>query len=495
MLDELRKLFKHTSVYGAGNMLGKLVGFFMIPIYTRYLGPGDYGILELLDLSLMLTGVLMTMWMNASIVRYYYDYKDTKDKNEVVSTSLYLSIFIGIFVAALGMAWARQLSMLVLKTPSYYFLIYLVAVSFFLSSVKTVCWSYLRARQRSTLIVSLDMAMLVLLLGFNIYFIAIVKIGLIGILYSNLIASLLVTSLMTVLTLREVNLGFSAHKLRQLVTFGSPLVLTSIAAFTVNFSDRFFLQRFGSVSDVGIYALGYKFGFMLSFLLVQPFQLIWSAQMYEIDRKEHAGEIFARVFRYYGLLLIGVGLAISMLIKEVVSVIAAPSFHSAYKIVPLVTLAYIFQGMSQFFLAGLYIKKKTTYIGAIGFVSAGVNLLLNFFLIRAFLGMGGAYATALSFFFVLALTFWAAQRVHPLPAHPIRLLVPLSVAAIIYLSSTLIADLPLVFAVCVKLLLWMALPVALYLWGFFEPREIEKAKEALNLVLVRYGWRAAAQEQ
>src|SRR5215468_4525357 len=123
MLDELKKLLKHSTIYGAGNVLGKLVGFFMIPFYTHYLSPADYGTLELLDLSLSLTGLVLTMWLNASVVRHYNDFDDPKDRNQAVSTTFIFSIAIGLVVAGLGLRFSRFLSALILNTPDLHFYI------------------------------------------------------------------------------------------------------------------------------------------------------------------------------------------------------------------------------------------------------------------------------------------------------------------------------------------------------------------------------------
>src|SRR5262249_10247322 len=176
-------------------------------------------------------------------------------------------------------------------------------------------------------------------------------------------------------------------------SFGAPLILTSSAAFIINFSDRFFLRHFGTISDVGIYALGYKFGYMLSLLVVQPFDMIWQARLYEIRKLPDSGRVFARLFEYYSFFLIVSALALSICIREVVRVISAPQFHSAYKVVPVVALAYIFQGTNRFFLAGAYIAKKTMPLATVGIVCATVNLALNLALIPAFGMLGAAWST------------------------------------------------------------------------------------------------------
>src|SRR5690242_19015075 len=110
MLDELKKLAKHTGIYGAGSVLGKMVGFFMIPFYTHYLTTADYRTLELLDLSLSLLGLVLMMWMNASIIRHYYDCEDKKERNQVVGTVLILAAVIGTLVCIGGIRFSRQLA-------------------------------------------------------------------------------------------------------------------------------------------------------------------------------------------------------------------------------------------------------------------------------------------------------------------------------------------------------------------------------------------------
>jgi len=491
MWKELKALFKHTTIYGMGGVLGKMVGFLMIPFYTHYLTPADYGTLELLDLTLSLMGIVLTMWMNAAIIRHYHDYEDDHNRGQVIGTTLIMAALIGIGVAALGIAWARPLSSLILKTPAFYPYIRLVSLSFFVSCITAVSWSYLRAKQQSVFVVGTGLLNLVLSLGLNVYFIAYLRVGVIGILYSSLISGSVIALIVTTNTLRRGSLRFSLEKLKAIIAFGAPLIATSIAAFTVNFSDRFFLRHFGTISDVGIYALGYKFGFMLSFLVVQPFDMIWGARMYEIAKQENSKDVISRIFSYYSLALIATALGMCLIIKEVITIVAPPQFHAAYRVVPLVALAYVFQGMNRYFLSGVYIAKRTIYLAAVGSSSAVLNLLLNYVLIGHYGMMGAACATAISFSFMAVLACIVAQKAHPVPYSFFRLIMPLALAALLYLSSTLVIG-SLVVAIALKLALFILFPVGLYLMGFFEQREVDKARELARVFLVRSGMRTAA---
>ena len=485
MFEEIRRILKHASIYGAGNVLGKIVGFVMIPFYTHYLTPADYGTLELLDLSLTLVTLVLTMWLNASVVRQYNDFSEEKDRNQAVSTVLILAAFIGIIVTAFGLQFSRPLAGLILNRSDLHYYVALESWSFLISTINVVCLSYLRARQRSAVVVAIGIISLVLSLLFNIYFIAIRHVGVVGVLYSSLISSTVVTLPLAVHTVRNVKLSFSSAKLKGLVIFGAPLIITSIASFAVNFSDRFFLRHFATLSTVGVYALGYKFGFMLSLLVVQPFDTIWQARIYEIAKRNASGEMFSRLFEYYCLVLVMAALGLSVVIKEVVALISSSNFQDAYKVVPVVALAYVFQGTNRFVLAGTYIAKKTAWLAPVGVVTAGGNVGLNLLLIPRFGMMGAAWATALSFCLMSVLSLAVSQRVYPIPYAFTRLLMWGSGAAIVYSLSTFILLPSLILQLAAKLALFAAFPIALYLLGFFSKGEVEQGKTLTQAFLIK----------
>ena len=287
-------------------------------------------------------------------------------------------------------------------------------------------------------------------------------------------------------TIRQVRLSFSYDKLARMAIFGMPLVATAAAGFAVNFSDRFFLRHFATISTVGVYALGYKFGFMISLLVVQPFDMIWQARIYEIAKQNNGAAIFSRVFEYYCFALVAAALGLSMVAKEIVSVASAPSFHAAYTIVPVVALAYIFQGMNRFFLSGTYIAKKTMYLGAVGLGSAAANIGLNFLLIPRYGMLGAAWATAFSFCFMAGLALYVSQRMYRIPYVFSRVTILLGLAILMYFVSSTVKASSHALELSINLVLLAAFPIALYLVGFFHQQEVATGRIVVREILGRY---------
>jgi O-antigen/teichoic acid export membrane protein len=186
-----------------------------------------------------------------------------------------------------------------------------------------------------------------------------------------------------------------------------------------------------------------------------------------------------------------VALGISLIIKEVVALISAPAFHDAYKIVPIVLLAYVFQGTYRYVASGMYIAHKTMYVGFISAIALAANLGLNYVLIPHYKGIGAASATALSFVLMAALAYAAAQKIRPVPYRISDLVVPVTIAALIYWTSTMVSVSPLVLSAALKASFFLLFPLLLYLIGYMERDETEKVKEMASLLLHRFGWGAA----
>src|SRR5213594_3543911 len=168
MLRTLRDSFKHTSIYTVGNVANKAVGLIMIPVYTHFLKPREYGILDILDLTIMLVGTIVGMGLGSSIFRFYYAAESEKERNAVIGSALLFSTLFGGIVGLAIALEARQVSSLIFRSPDYAFYLRITVLSFWLSTVGEACRTYLRARQKSVWFVAVSLGQLCVGLGLNI---------------------------------------------------------------------------------------------------------------------------------------------------------------------------------------------------------------------------------------------------------------------------------------------------------------------------------------
>ncbi|MBZ5531490.1 MAG: oligosaccharide flippase family protein [Acidobacteriia bacterium] len=413
MNEQLAKLFRNAAVYGFGRILGKVISFLLIPFYTHYFSAGEYGVMEILNLTAMIATVLLAPGLSTAVMRFYYDTDDDKEKKLVVSTGMITTLLVGGAAVVVALLFPNAVSQALLGSAKYRTLVQLMAFGFFFTFSADIGWVYLRGKQRSGLYTFLTQGFLLLSVGLNIYFVAGLKLGIAGSFWANLAAAGAVWVVLMFLTLRETGLRISGTKLFKLLKFGAPLFTVWVAAFVLNFSDRFFLQRFHGIDTVGVYAVGYKFAYVLSLMAIQPFQLMWEPQSYEIAKREDAPALFSQVFTLYSVALITVAFLVSISIREVFEVMVGARFTDAYRFVPLLAFAYVVQGMGLFFEAGLLVRKKNVTLSIIGIASTVFCLALNFGLILRWGAWGAVWATFFSFAFLSVASYWFSVAAYP----------------------------------------------------------------------------------
>jgi len=473
MISEIKKFLKHSFIYGTGALLSKIVGFLLIPLYTRYLTTSDYGVLELLDLTSTIVSIFISMRIGSAVIRFYYDSADELEQKKVVSTSYMATFASALLVILFSQIFSIRLSSLIFDTNVYDKYFKLVFMATALSLISSVPEAYLMARKQSIFYTIISLMTLSSYLIFNIYFIVFLKMGILGILYSSVITKIFNSSVLSFYCITKNSLFFSFTKFKSMLKFSLPLIPANVGTFILNYADRFILQKLATTAEVGIYALGYKFGYMLPVLVMGPINMIWVPQMFELASKSDKKTI-EKMFTYIMLILIFCGLGLILLTKDAIRIMATPPFYPAYKVVSFVVLGYIFRGMASFFWDGIMIAKKTIYIGISVFISALSNILLNILLIPQFRAMGAAYSTAISFFIMFVLIFYFCQRVYSIKCEWGRISKIAVVSLFIFFLNQWIVLHPVLLSLLFKTFLLTSFPFLLYLINFYTNDELSR---------------------
>lgn len=468
---ELGQAVRHTAIYGIGGLLVKALGFLMLPFYTHYLTPKDYGILEILDLSLTLFGMILQMGMTPAFLRCYAAVSGEDEKKRVVSTACLFGVVTAALTFTAGAPAISHLSARLFgpDVPSYYLMTSFASAM--ITYAANLPRTYLRALEASAAFTIVDTATVGLLLCLNVLFIAVLKLGLMGILLSTAVVAVLQIVFLAGWAFGRVGFGFSMAYLRRMLSFGLPLIAANLGLFVLNFSDRFFLQRLQSLDAVGVYSVGYKFGYMVNYLLVQPFLIMWQTRMYAIYARPEHPKIYRQFFLLYTLLLTYAGLGMSLFSREFIRIMVTSQFSGAADVIPIIVLAYVFYGTGYFAQVGMMVTDRTKAVGAVGAASAVLNLALNYWLIRRYGMMGAGWATALSFLAIAVGSYIFSQRTYRMDLAVHRVVAVLLLGMAFYLPGVWLAGTPLWTAVTVKAVLMIVFPVLISKSGLLSVDE------------------------
>jgi len=391
------RIVSHTSIYMIGDILRRGVSLIMLPIYTRFLTPADYGVVELLSMVLDVASILFSARVGQAVFRYYCTSNSEDEKKSIIASALLLSVLLDIIGAVIVIVLAGPLAIAVFSDIGYKHYIVLFAITMFLTPLVEIPLIYIRAQQKPWLFMAFSITKLVLQLSLNIYFIVFLEMRVEGVIYSAVISGLVMGILLTGYTLPRTGIMATKAICKSLFSFSLPLKLATLGSFYMTFGDRYILNMFTDLTQVGIYSLGYKFGFILLLLTWDPFQKSWDAEKYEIFKRPGAKPSYQKVFVYISSILILAGLCISLFTKDLLRIMADPSFLDAYKIVPVIIIAYIFQAWTRYCSMGILLENKTMQIAYGEMVGVLVITLAYFTLIPMYGIYGAAWSTVVGF--------------------------------------------------------------------------------------------------
>lgn len=436
MPSEIRFLLKHSSVYGLGNILSQAVSFVLLPLYTAYLTPEDYGVLELITLTTGLIAITLGVGISGGMSRFYYESAAESERRKVISTSLLLVLAAAagslVVLEPLAGVFARR----ILDSAAYERHFTLGFVTLASGLVFDTGLVYLRLQHRSVTFMWVTLTRLTVQIALNLFFVVHLRAGVLGVLSSSAIVNACGAALLAASVLWQVGVRVRWPLAKAMLRYSTPLIPSSLASLAVAGSDRYFIKHFGSIADAGIYALASKIGWAIHMLVTSPFIMVFLARRFEIVQRPDAKETFRKVSDCHFLALVLLGLPVAVFAEDLVAAMTAPSFHRAASLIPIVVVASVVSGMKYHFETGLLYRNKTALYGYITTGVAGVQLALNVWLVSRHGVFGAAYASLVAAALNGGLIYAFSYRVYPVDFGLARKAVVLSCGLVgIFLGS------------------------------------------------------------
>ena len=473
MLDNLKNILKHSFVYGISNVAQKASGIILLPLFTFYLSVEEYGIYGLLFVTTVILSQSLVLGQSSSVIRYnnLADYRDKKRSIFFTLTSLVLVItiiFVGISELFIDQISSWFGSMEDFKIPIRV-CIYIVAVV----TVNNVLLGKIRADEKSMLYTISGLVKIFIQIGFTVYFLVILKMGLVGVLLGQLAGEISITLVLIPSLLSEIEFKFDKSIIKDSLRFGLPLVFSAVAINLLNGSDRYIIKFLIGEKVLGLYELGYRVAGIINMILIIPFNLSLLPMAYKIYQTEGDKDYYKKLKTYLTFILVWAGLALSLFSKEIVEIFALnSSYYSAYAVVPYIILAYILYAMSTISSLGMYLSGRNSYMAFITMLCAGINIGLNFWLIPQYGIIAAAINTVIAFFIQDTLSILASNKYYRIKYEYFKLSklfiagFALYIAASYFLTGLLFAD------VSIKLFTSILFPLVCLGIGCFEKREL-----------------------
>jgi O-antigen/teichoic acid export membrane protein len=407
---KIREVATHTVVYGIGSALQTIMGYVLIPLYTKFFTADVYGVFSLITLCGTLGGAFFYLGASSALSRSYYDYPEGPERRAVVSTALYLTICGASAQIVIGLLARNQLSLWLFSTTQYAPHIAITLASSAMTFVAGLFYLVLRFERRSTQVVVLNLCSVVFTIGLISYLLVVRRMGIMAPVLGTAISQALMTLALFYLCRDRVTLGCQRAEFRIQLAYGIPAVFIGLAYYTLDWLDRLVISHYTSLAAVGVYSLGYKLGMVIHTLFIIPFAQIWAPMQMEYRHDRDAAQLFSLMPTYYVLVGLCFAVPISVFSREIVGVLAnRDEYLAGFRIVAPVLLAHLAYGSLNVLNNGLLFERKMAPLMLIFWVGVVLNFAMNVLMIPRF-GYEAAAFTKLASYVVLAAMAYRASR-------------------------------------------------------------------------------------
>jgi len=367
----------------------------MLPLYTQFLSPADYGVAGLLVLFTSFMQLVFGAQMEAGVTYFYTNKNKSLDS---LWTSVFLLTLVSTLLPTIGVFYfSESVSYFLFEDKDYSTEIKIFSAALFLGVAEVYGFQFLRLKDQYKEYLAASLLKVFVQVITSVVTIVFFELGVLGVVISSISASLasfLITSIERLIRIRIKNV--SATLIKDLFIYCYPLWLTGFVGLYISMVPAWAISRLSTLDDLGLYNLASNFSMLIGVLFWNPFFMYWQVERFNIYKGDNANELFKSVYKallYISFVLI---IGVSLMGRWVIEIMADEAFYSAFLVLLPLCIHEIFRYLSWYFNFSFLVAEKTKETLKNNLFKAVVMTLLSLVLIPmyGFVGAGWALAGA-----------------------------------------------------------------------------------------------------
>lgn len=400
-------------MYTIATVATRGIGVFLIPIYTRYLSPSEYGIIDYFIILSSVVNLIITLEIFQAVARYYQDAIDIHEKRSYVSTAFTFTSFIYTLYLVISFIFSKELSFFIFDSENMSRLFTLASGTIATNGIFYFTQNQLKFAVNPKGFAIVSLINIIFLASIASYLLICVELKVESIFIAQIIANIVSLLIAVYISRENYGLIFIYKRFQEMITFSYPLVFSGIAVFVIVFMDRIAIKQLLGLHELGVYGVSYRFASIAGLVMV-GFQSSLMPLVYKHYKEENTPYDIAKIFNIFNMFaLIAVSFTI-VFSKEIIVLFTTEVFYGASELIAILTIAIFFSNM-YIFAPGIAIAKKTKLMAVINFFGAGLNIALNYTMIPLFGVIGAGFATLISAILVFIIYIKVSYKYYPVP--------------------------------------------------------------------------------
>ena len=459
MALKLPHIARNSAIYVVFNVLQRAINFFLLPLYTIYLTPEDYGITNvLISVSALLT-FLFTLSLQSASARFHYKYIRDKQLCKKIWGSNYLFIIFSSFFWVLIVCLSYKYTLRYLigdDIPFYpYALIGILNCAF--SPIYLYFQTYLQTTQQAKFFVINNLAFFLCQLFLTIFMVVFLQWKALGVILSQLIVNTIFGIYAIIALRKHIIYSFSAKILKKSLRYSVPLIPHNLSGWLNGMLDRIFINKIINLASVGLYSIAFQFGSLINLITMGVNQAF--TPFFFSNHTTEAGRNKILKVTDFGILCITViGLIISLFSQEILVIMTDSKYHTIWPSIIILVAANLYDCIYKFHVAVLFLE-KTKELSFISISCAILTCVLNYILISNIGYIGAAISFLIVQFMTSVVVTVYAKKLRPdIKYNTLLHFFEISMAMIISIIVIVISqDLPIIAKILLKSLSFFAI--------------------------------------
>jgi len=473
MKDKVYEILKHSAVYSIGNIALKGMGIITLPIYTHYLTRAEVGTFGLVDITINIIAEVLILGQANSIILFNNKREYGDKKNNVFYTITVFVLLINLLFVLAAELFGETIFSLSKSTKDLTaFLPFIIYISL-IRVVNNLFLNKLRADEKSAFFTLITLIKIITFVGLIFYTVVHLKLSVYGIMYSYLLSEIVILMIQLPGMIVKMNPRFEKEALKTALKFGMPLVFSSIGILILNLSDRYLINHYINLEEVGIYDIAYRVAGIVNMFLILPFSQAMLPAAFKAAGDSANRRYLSKLMTYMCYVIVWGGLAISIFSDEIIYILGSENYADAKIYIPLIVLAYIFSAMRNVASNGLLFSEKTSLIAVITIAAGLLNIALNIIFLPIFGTIAAAYTTLISFIIFYFLTDTLSKKYYSIQYENYKIIKLLLLGIALYFLVSLLTTDVFILQLLIKIIIIGSFPFLLLFVKFYEKIELE----------------------
>ena len=380
-----KQLIFNTAIIALGKLSTQVISFLLLPLYTAFLTPEEYGIYDFLNVLALFLMPIVTLLMEESMFRFLIDVEKEEEKEEVISTTF---IYILKSVIIISIIWGI-LNFFI--RYDYTFVLYLYVIT---TIIKTLLNAFSRGIGNIKVFSFSNFLSGIIVAILNVIFIAIIKMGVNGLLWSTIISNVITSIIVSVrvkvykyVSIKKVNKDLT----KKMIKYSIPLIPNSLSWTIINLSDRLIITNILGTTANGIYSIANKFPTIIN-TLYGFFYTAWQESSAKILKEENSVQYYNSIYKDLKKFMLSITILLISVMPIAFKILINEQYNDAYVYIPILILAMYYSNMSGFYGGIFSAYKNTKIMGVTTIIAAIINIIINLMLIKSI----GLYAAVIS---------------------------------------------------------------------------------------------------